>query len=119
MLADPQSITINATPVSLVRTGASTDAGVFRSSDNAYTLSVNHSYGKRIRRTVRLDYRVIAADVMDSSINAPYSASVYTVCDIPVVGISNSQLFYMWDGLNDMLAASSNGKQLQIIAGES
>jgi hypothetical protein len=119
LLTDPQSITINATPVSLVRTGASIDSGVFRAVDNSYTLSINHVYGKRTRRTTRLDYKVLAPDVMDSSLNVPYTASVYTVVDIPNVGVSNAQVFYMWDGLNDLLAASSNAKQLQIIAGES
>lgn len=119
MLADPQSITINATPHSLLRTGSGIDSGQFRSATGAYSLNVAHAYGKRTRRTFRVDYKVIAPDVMDSSVNVPYSASVYTVVDVPNVGISRADQGYLFVGFNTLLSASSWAVANKFLDGES
>lgn len=106
MLADPQSVTINTVAKSLPRTGAGIDLGQFRTVDGIYQLNVSHAYGKRVRRTARLDYKVIDADVMDSSLNVPYSASVYMVADVPLVGISRADQGHLAIGFVDWLTAT-------------
>jgi len=119
LLADPQTITINATPVTLLRTGAAQDSGTFRSADTAYSLSVSHAYGKRVRRTFRLDHKLILPDVMDSSLNVPYSLSTYVVQDVPVVGISRAQQGYELIGLSNLMSASSFAIANKFLDGES
>lgn len=88
MFADPQEITVDNVTKTLLRTGSALDAGKFSQADGTYGLSISHAYAKRTRRTVRLDYKVLAPDVMDSSLNVPYTGSIYLVSDMPNVGIS-------------------------------
>jgi len=85
---DPQTVTIGAFPNTLNRTGMGIDSGVFKTADASYSLSISHAYNKRTRRSARLDYKVLAPDVMDSSLNVPYNMAIYTVVDVPNVGIS-------------------------------
>jgi hypothetical protein len=119
LLADPQGITVNAIAYSLPRVGAALDAGSFRTADTTYGLSVTHAYNKRTRRTARLDYKILAPDVMDSSLNVPYTGSVYTVFDMPNVGISRLQQGYMATGFMNWLSTSGFLNMNRILDGES
>lgn len=59
--ADPQSVTINAVAQSLARTASGVNTGSFTKDDGNVALSVQHTYGKRTRRQMRLTTRKIAA----------------------------------------------------------
>jgi hypothetical protein len=116
--ADPQSVTINAIAKTLARTGSSLDSGVFTKDDGEVKLTVSHSYNKRNRRTLRIDHQKLAADVMDSSLNVPYSMSVYIVVDTPKAGYTVAEQKQVVDGLTAYLTASSGARVTQLLGGE-
>lgn len=116
--ADPQTVTINAVPKTLARTGSGLDTGTFSKDDGEVKLSVAHAYNKRNRRTVRIDHQKLAADVMDSSLNVPYSASVYLVVDAPKAGYTIAELKQIVDGFTAYLTASSGARVTQLLGGE-
>jgi hypothetical protein len=107
-LADPQSVTIGSA-VSLPRIGQSIDSGVFQSADGLVTATVSHSKtnGKRRRTVVRLDHRKIAPTPFDSSVNAEYSMSTYTVIDWPSVGYTVAEAKQVVDGLTNYLLSGT------------
>lgn len=118
MFADPQTVTINAVPQTLPRTGSGIDNGVFTEADGGSKLSIAHAYNKRARRTIRLDDKKLAADVMDSSLMVPYTMSVYCVVDVPFVGYTVTEQKQVCDGFLAYLTASSGAKVAQFLGGE-
>jgi hypothetical protein len=118
MFADPQSVTVNSVAQSLARTGSGIDTGIFSKDDGSYKLSISHAYGKRARRTIRLDAKKTSADVMDSSLNVPYSMAVYAVVDVPFVGYTIAEQKLVTDGFFAYLTASSGAKITQLLGGE-
>lgn len=116
--ADPQSVTINAVAQSLPRTSSGVNAGVFTKDDGNVRLSVQHQYGKRTRRTIRLDHSKIAADPLISSTNIKYSASVYLVTDAPITGYTVAEMKQLVDALTAYLTASSGARATQLLGGE-
>lgn len=116
--ADPQSVTINAVANSLPRTSSGPNNGVFTKDDGAVRLQVSHAYGKRVRRTLRIDHTKIAADALQPSTNARYSMSTYLVVDVPVTGYTNTEIKQIVDGLTGYLTASSGAKVTQLLGGE-
>lgn len=119
MFADPQTITINAVPYTLARVGMSQDAGSFSKDDQSYRESISHAYGKRVRRTIRLDAKKLAPDVMDSSLSVPYNMAIYAVVDVPTVGYTLVEQKQICDGFLAYLTASSGAKVAQFLGGES
>jgi hypothetical protein len=117
-LADPQSVTISGTAVSLPRTSAGTNAGVFTSADQNTKLSVSHTYGKRNRHLVRLDTQKIAADPLMAGINAISTMSAYLVVDVPKSGYDQTAQKGVVDALVAALAASSGGLVTKVLGGE-
>lgn len=116
--SDPQTVTINAIAKTLARTGSGLDTGVFTKDDGEVKLSVSHAYGKRSRRTIRIDHKKTAADVMDSSLNVPYAMSCYLVVDVPVAGYTIAEQKQVIDGFAAYLTASSGAKITQLLGGE-
>lgn len=117
--ADPQTITINAVAKTLPRTGSGLDNGVFTHSTGEVKESISHAYGKRARRTLRIDHKKLAADVMDSSLNVPYTMSCYIVVDVPLAGYTIAEQQQVVDGFTAYLTASSSAKVTQLLGGES
>lgn len=111
--ADPQ--TINA--VSCPRVSSGTDSGKFRAADTTHELVINHAYGKRIRRTIRLNHNKIAADPLTSD-NVRYSMSAYLVVDVPTVGYTVAEAKVIVDALTAYLTASTGAKVTQLLGGE-
>jgi hypothetical protein len=111
--ADPQ--TINA--VSCPRVSSGIDSGKFRSSDSTHELAVAHSYGKRVRHTIRLNHNKIAADPLTAD-NTRYSMSAYLVCDVPTVGYTIAEAKVIVDALVAYLTASTGAKVTQLLGGE-
>jgi len=87
MFADPQSMTVNATPVSLPRISTGDMKGRFRTADGSYELSVSHTLDKRERSVVRLDRYTVGVDTYDPSKMRNYKSSYYLVVDTPPNGV--------------------------------
>lgn len=118
MFADPQTVTLGGTPYTLLRVGTGLDEGRFKTADGLVGMQIAHAYGKRTRRQIRLDWKVLAADVMDSSLNVPYSLSTYLVVDAPNVGLSLTTQQNIVKGFTAFLVASSDAKTVQFLNGE-
>lgn len=116
--ADPQSVTIAAVPVSLPRTGSADGAGSFTSNDGNVKLTVSSSYGRRTRRTLRLEHTKVAPDPLISSQNIKYSMSTYIVTDAPVTGYTVAQQKEIVDALVAYLTASTGARVTQLLGGE-
>lgn len=119
MFADPQSITINAVANSLPATSRGTNSSTYTKDDGNVKLSVTHNYGKRTRRSVRVDFSKIAADPLISSQNIKYSMSAYLVVDLPITGFTNTEAKYIVDSLTKWLTDTSGANTLKVLGGES
>lgn len=118
MFADPQSVTINAVAQTLPRTSSGSNSGIFTTNDGLVKLSVQHSYGARNRRVIRLDHRKVGADPLLSGVNNEYTMSVYAVVDVPKVGYTVTEQKQVIDGFLAALSASSGAKITQLLGGE-
>ncbi len=116
--ADPQSVTINAVAQTLPRVSSGIDSGSFQKDDASVKLSVSSTYGRRNRRTIRLDHRKIAADPLMPSTNTLYTMSTYIVIDVPPTGYTVAEQKQIVDGLTAYLTASSGARVTQILGGE-
>jgi len=118
-LADPQSITVSGTAVSLPRTNTSGDGSQYTSADGAIAFKLSSQYGRRTRRTVRLDFSKIAADPFLPAQNTRVSASLYTVFDLPPAGYTNADVLAYWAGYKTLVTASSDLIIAKLLGGES
>lgn len=116
--ADPQTVTINAVAQTLARTGSGVNLGQFSKDDGNVGLNISHQYGKRTRRTIRLNHSKIAADPLISAQNIKYSMSAYLVIDVPVTGYTIAEAKQIVDGLVAYLSASTGAKITQLLGGE-
>ena len=119
MFADPQSVTINAVPVSLPRTGVGENKSFYSANDGTVKLTVSHSIGKRNRRMVRLDHSKVAADPLAADRNLRYNAAVWAVFDTPPVGYTVVEAKQIADALFAYLTASSGAQITKVLGGES
>nr|QDH91148.1 MAG: hypothetical protein H3Bulk41384_000003 [Leviviridae sp.] len=116
--ADPQSVTINAVPYTLPRTGSGINSGSFATNDSTVKLGVSSQYGKRVRRTIRLDHSKYATDPTNSALQVPRSMSVYIVADVPLQGYSVTEQKQIVDGLVAYLTASTGAQVAKLLGGE-
>lgn len=119
MLADPQSVTINSVATSLPAIARGVNSSAYQSADGATKLTISHTYGKRTRRSARLDFSKIAADPLVPTQNQKVSMSAYLVIDHPVTGLTVSEIKYIVDALTGYLAATSGAKVTSMLGGES
>lgn len=119
MFSDPQSITINAVAQSLPRTSIDKSSSVYTKDDGNVKLSVAHAYGKRVRRTARVDFRKTAADPLFPAQNTPYSMSCYIVADVPTTGFTITEQKQIVDALAAWLTASTGANVTKLLGGES
>ena len=113
MLADPQSVTINAVATSLAKTQAGSMQNTFTSADGKVALTTKqNTTAKRFRREVRLSQTKIAADPI-SAVNAEAGTSVYLVVDEPRSGVfSDTEIGYLIDALKAWLTSANYNKVL-------
>ena len=113
MLADPQSVTINAVATSLAKTQAGSTQNTFTSADGKVALTTKqNTTAKRFRREVRLSQTKIAADPI-SAVNAEAGTSVYLVVDEPRSGVfSDTEIGYLIDALKAWLTSANYNKVL-------
>lgn len=117
-LTDPQSVTLNSSAVSLPRVLTDTGVGTFTNYDAKTRMRVNHTYGRRTRRNVRLDLSKITADPLVASTNREVSASVGFWVDLPVSGFSAADLEDLSKGILTWLTASTYANLKKVLAGE-
>lgn len=105
MFSDPQSVTINAVPVSLPRVSTGDMKGRFRNADGSLELAISHSASRRERSVIRLDRSKIGVDPLDPTKNKSYTCSVYLVVDAPLngVGFTDAELEYDVKGLTALI----------------
>lgn len=115
---DPQTVTISTVAQSLPRTSSGNSAGVFTKDDGNVKLSVSSAYGKRTRRTARLDFSKIAPDPLISSTNIKYSMSAYVVVDTPITGFTNAEAKAIVDALTKWLTDTSGVNTTKLLGGE-
>jgi len=118
-LADPQSITISGTAVSLPRVATGRFSSDYLSSDGLTGLKLASSYGNRQRQTVRLDLKKVSADVYLPSQNVERSMSCYLVFDRPTAGYTNADALAAFVGFNSLITASTNAVISKLLGGES
>lgn len=115
---DPQTVTINTVANTLPRVSTNGTTSSYKKDDGTVTLSASHSYGKRIRSTIRLDHSKIAPDPLISSTSIKFSMSAYVVVDRPNVGYTNAEAKQIADALFAYLTASSGANVTKFLGGE-
>jgi hypothetical protein len=116
--ADPQSVTISGSAISLPRTSAEKDGGTFTAADQNTKLTVSHANGARRRHRIRLDSTKIAADPLMASTNVISSMSVSLLVDVPLAGFDVTQQKAVVDALVAYLTASTGARVAQLLGGE-
>lgn len=113
MLADPQSVTINAVATSLPRTSQGASTNVYTSVDGKTIMTTKqNSTSARFRREVRLSQSKIAADPI-SAINKESGFSAYLVVDEPRSGVfTDLEIGYVIDALKAWLTSANYNKVL-------
>lgn len=112
MLADPQSVTINAVATSLPRTQQGPTQNIYTSADgNTSMVTKQNVTTSRFRREVRLSQKKIAADPI-SAVNTEKGVSVYLVVDEPRTGFSDTEIGYLIDALKTWLSSTNYTKVL-------
>lgn len=117
--ADPQSVTISGTTISLPRVSSGTNSGAFQSNDGLVRESVSHSYGNKVRRVIRLDHSKTAADPLITGNNAVYSMSVALTTVAPKAGYTVAEQKAVVDGFIAQLQATSGALETKLLGGES
>lgn len=116
--ADPQSVNDGAAH-SLARTGQGLDTGTFRNTADGFEMKISHSYGRRIRREIRLDQSKIVTDPLVPANSVPAAASVYLVINHPETGFTPTQLKDLTKALMSNLTASTDANLVKLVGGES
>jgi hypothetical protein len=116
--SDPLSVTINAVATPLARTGSALGSGTFSNADGTVKALVSHAYGKRTRRTFRLDFSKVSADALLPNTNVRNTMSAYIVVDVPVNGYSTAEALTNTKALVDALTASTYANLSKLLGGE-
>jgi hypothetical protein len=112
MLADPQSVTVNAVAISLPRTSAGVTQNLYTSADGVTTMTTKQNVtASRFRREVRLSQHKTAADPI-SGLNKDLGVSVYLVIDEPKYGFTDAEIGYLIDALKTWLSSANYNKVL-------
>nr|QDH88512.1 MAG: hypothetical protein H3Rhizo37260_000002 [Leviviridae sp.] len=119
MFSDPQSVTINSVANTLPRVSVNGSSSTYQKDDGNVKLSVSSAYGKRTRRTARIDFRKTAADPLFPAQNVAYSMSTYIVADVPNVGFTITEQKQIVDALTAWLSASTGANTTKLLGGES
>jgi hypothetical protein len=115
MLADPQSVTINAVATSLPRVSMSSTENKYSSADGLTTMTTRqNTTSQRFRREVRLSQQKVAADPI-SALNKQVGVSVYLVIDEPRYGFDDTEIGYLIDALKAWATSTNYNK---VLAGE-
>ena len=118
MLADPQTITIAATPITLPRTGVDRGSSDYTSNDGNAQMRVAQTVNGSTRSTtVSLKTNKIAADPI-TAVNSRKSAIWTITCKAPLDGFTVTELRDQLIGLSTALTASTGALAVKILGGE-
>jgi len=117
--ADPQSIKISGTTTSLPRVSTGKGESEYESGDGLIALKASSQYGKRTRRTLRVDSSKITADPFIPAQNVQVSTSCYVVFDIPPAGYTSAELLAIFEGFVEAAKASEFTLIKKLLGGES
>lgn len=107
MLADPQTVTIDAVPYSCARIESDATKSVYATADGNFKLTVSHQNSKdRSRRMIRLDKKVVAADPLTAE-NEYKSVGVYLVVDEPTFGFTDDNIDDIIQGFKAWLTTAN------------
>lgn len=118
MLADPQTVTLNAVANVMPAISRSGLVSEYSLADGTLKLKVSHTVGKRVRTQVSLNTSKITADPL-SDANIAVGANVYLVIDRPLAGFTVDELTYVVAGLSAWLTASTNANTKKVLGLES
>lgn len=116
--ADPQSVTISGTGITLPRIGSGPAGSEYRSNDGLTRLLVRHTYGKQNRRNIKLTFDKVAADPFVTGLNQKYSVSADFTVTVPTVGFTAAETKAVLDGFIAYLSASSGAALTKLLGGE-
>ena len=121
MLADPQSVTVNAVAQSLPAISRQGLKSEYQKTDGSYKLTVSHdTKGKRERHLVRFDHFKTVADPLVPTTNIEVSAATYVVIDNPSNGVfTDTELLNDAVGILTYLTASSGANITKVLGLES
>lgn len=109
---DPQSVTVNSVAKSMPRVSTGDLNSVYKSADDAWQFRISHQKSKsRIRRMVRLDNKLVAADPLTAE-NTYQSVGVYLVIDEPDVGVDDTTIGYQVAALTAWATPTNVGNWL-------
>jgi len=113
VLADPQSVTINAIATSLPKTQPGPNQSIFTSADGKTVMTTKQNASKsRFRREVRLSQTKVSADPI-SAVNAEAGFSAYLVIDEPRNGVfTDTEIKYVVEALKAWLTSANIDKVL-------
>ena len=118
-LADPQSIKISGSTISLPRVSTGDFKSIYESADGKTKLSLSTVKGKRNRQVVRVDVSKVTTDPLISTQNVEVSMSNYLVFDRPATGYSNAEAKAVYDGFIEALQASTSVVVTKLLGSES
>lgn len=120
-LADPQSIKIGGTTISLPRISVGNLSSEYASEDGTKSLKVATTQSKngRKRQQIRLDLSKVTPDPFNTGRNEQVGASAYLVVDRPLSGWTNAEALEFVKGLLEALGASEYTLVKKVLASES
>lgn len=102
-LPDPTTLTVATVAKTLNRISTGNNQSIYRNDDGSIVLTVSHSYAKRTRSVVRVDFQKTGADPLFPSQNLTVTGATYVVLDRPKVGFTNAELVGYLEALADLL----------------
>jgi hypothetical protein len=118
MLAEPLSITVGATPISLPRVGVDRTSADYSSADGNSAIRIAQSTSGSTRRTVAsLKTHKIAADPI-TAVNTRKTSQWNITHQGPLDGFTATELKDQLVALAILLTASSGATAIKILAGE-
>jgi len=118
MLADPQSVTVGGTAISLPRTGVDRTSADYTSADGNTQMRVTQTTNASTRVTsISFKTNKIAADPV-TAVNSRKSEIITITFRGPLDGFSITELKDEFVGLSTALTASSAALLIKILGGE-
>lgn len=117
--SDPVKIKIGATEYELPRTSVGKNESEYTGNEGDLVVKAASAYGKRTRRTLRVDQTKITADPFIPANNTSVSMSNYIVFDLPPAGFTPAEALAVYKGFIETLQASSSKLVVQLLGGES
>lgn len=116
--SDPITVTLSGASKTLPRVSSGVNTGSFQTNDGTLKMSVSSQYGKRNRRTIRLEHSKVASDPLVQLASVRYSMTSYLVIDTPPTGYTVAEAQAVVEALVGFLTASSGSATVKLLGGE-